>query len=209
MKMKKYFNLTIVCLSLTILLLSCKKEGSQGPQGPQGPPGNPGELVGSGEEGEVQAYVFSKPLLWKYDNGTGICYLVDNSWTRDAGDYKFNLEDGINEEDAVLTYLELSGNNTFWAQLPYTSQMGSPVPTETYRVEERGDFSEIYSFKIKAEIRQTKTPYYQVKSLRVIVIPSDSVASIGGRYAITEPKMTLAEAMNKFHLKESDFKIIQ
>jgi hypothetical protein len=207
--MKKYVNLTIVCLSLTILLLSCEKEGSQGPQGPQGPPGNPGELVGGGEEGDVRAYVFNKPLLWKYDDGTGICYLVDNSWTRDAGDYKFNLEDGINEEDAVLTYLELSRNNTFWAPLPYTSQMGSPVPTETYRVEERGDFSESYIFKIRAEIRNTKIPYYQVKGMRVIVIPSDSVASIGGRLAVTASTMTWEEAMKKFNLKESDFKVMQ
>jgi hypothetical protein len=211
MKMKKYLNLVNSCLLLTIVLLGCKKEGPIGPQGPQGPPGNPGELVGGGEEGEVRAYVFAKPLKWKYYDAGGSCWLIDNSYTGDAENYEFSMneDDHPDDQDVVLTYLELSGNNAFWAQLPYTTQMGSSVPTETYRVIERGDFSENYTFKIRADIRGTKTPYYQVKSLRVIIIPSSNVESIGGRYAVTASNMSLAEAMKKFNLKESDFKVIQ
>jgi hypothetical protein len=206
--MKTLFNTMITGMALAILLFSCKKEGKQGPQGPQGPAGNPGEVVGSGEAGEVNAYVFKKPLAWKYHQSGGSAWLVDNGFTREPQDYEFSLEqEVVGEEDVVLTYLELtSGSNTFSTQLTYTFQVPATTRLESYRVLPDGSLLQGYHFRIRGDVISTKTPYYQVKSLRVIVIPPANTGSVGGRYAQSLQQLSLKEAMERYHLKDSDFK---
>jgi hypothetical protein len=207
-KMKTLFNTMITGMALAILLFSCKKEGKQGPQGPQGPAGNPGEVVGSGEPGEVRAYIFKKPLVWQYHVSGGSAWLVENGFTREPQDYEFLFEEGVvNGEDVVLTYLELtSGSNAFSTQLTYTFQVPATTRLESYRVVHYESFREGYYFKIRGDVISTTTPYYQVKSLRVIVIPPANTGSVGGRYAQSLQQLSLAEVMEKYHLKDSDFK---
>src|SRR5688572_29034781 len=97
--MKKYFNFSISCLLISFLISGCEKEGSVGPQGPQGPAGNPGELTGGGGTGEVRAYIYNKPLSWKYrgDEFYATAYLVPVSFNDTPYSHRFKIS-----EDSVL-----------------------------------------------------------------------------------------------------------
>jgi hypothetical protein len=206
-KMITRFNTIVAALSMTVLLLSCTKEGKEGPQGPQGPPGEPGELVGSGGTADVKAYTFSKTLIWKYQLSTKDAWLTESGYTGGPAEYEFVLARGVVEdEDVMLTYLELTGPKTFWVQLNHTFQVPATTRFETYRLMTHGSLAEAYYFRVVADLENTTTPYYQPKSLRVIVIPPGNTGTIGNRNMQNLHTLTMEETMEKYHLQESDFK---
>lgn len=209
--MRRKITFSISCALMTLLFTACEKEGSVGPQGPQGPPGNPGQLTGgSGAAGEVRAYIYNKPLAWKSTGGTpyGTYYLVPSSFTNPPANFRFTMsEDSVLQQDVILYYLDLTGPGNLSAHLPYVFQPSATAPTESYRAVEGYD-SGHWTFRVLADIA-VAIPYYSVKSLRVIVIPSSSVVIIGGRSILTDKQISLAEAMSIFNLNETDFKIVE
>ena len=221
--MKKIFYYNILFMFLIVIMASCKKQGPDGPEGPEGPPGNPG---GSGG-GSVLAFTTQGDDLefkWKHSGFIrGLYELGRRGGNVSSYDYSYYIPDpdGVIPDGVVLVYVEMEkvtgGTGPVWISLPYINGNmaagAESYETHVWYDDDKTGNNDMGVVSITAEIAQPSPtvltpPSYKASGVKVIVIPAGITGILGGRYANTKD-ITLQEVMEKYHLKETDFKTIK
>lgn len=224
MKKLLYYN-TIFFLLIT-LLVACKKQGPDGPAGPEGPPGNPGpsgSSGGGGGNGKVMAFTSdaANVFKWEKSNYAASSYTLTRASDASSENYDYGYyvmdEEGVIPDGVVLVYLHMKKKNStqeaVWYGMPFLSgTMGSGAEEYTAQLhyQEQGGGNDFLAVYIRADIEQKVAdtpPSYDVSGIKIIVIASDEVYS-GGRNANLKT-LSLEAVMERYHMQETDFKILR
>jgi hypothetical protein len=220
--MKKLFSYHIILLAFIAMLVSCKKEGPMGPEGPEGPAGNPGaNSSGGGGTGTVKVYTSDLALdVFRWTaNGfvKGLFTLYRSQGAAGSGDPAYYVPDPDDEipDAVILVYLQMKKGTTAapWYHLPYlvgNSSAGYESFTASTYYQDQGSGRSYLRVGVTAEVTQLSPaaatpPSYEVKGLRVVVIPAGDSEETG-RAAMPDINMTFEEVVERYKLQEKNFK---
>ncbi|WP_276482607.1 lipoprotein [Paraflavitalea pollutisoli] len=214
---------------LIAVLTACNKQGPDGPAGPEGPQGNPGPPGSSGGTGNgaVKAYTSQAAHVfrWKKNAFLTTGYTLERASSASSVNYDDGFyvddRDGAIPEGVVLVYVKMKKNTSTqeapWVAMPFIGGNNS-TGEENYEAwmnyrDQTGN-NDYLSVRIVADIQQTspaaqKAPSYSASGLKVIVIPSGQVQIGGGSRAIDLKALSLEQVMERYQLKESDFKTME
>jgi hypothetical protein len=170
----KTFNRNItglLSIFITLLLLSCEREGPMGPEGPQGPDGPPGEDGGGG--GGSSVITFTTPpsanLDWQGIDGWGGygVYELENYGLGIPESYKKLIEEGL-----AVVYVE--GPENDWYKLPWT---WGEKKDHIYDCFFEGTEVVIYA-KIKDDASGADNDPIEVNKVKVVIAPASKVYTL-------------------------------
>lgn len=223
--MKKILYYNTIFFLLIALLASCEKQGPDGPEGPEGPAGNPGPPGSSGGTGNgaVIAYTTDPTNFFRWEKNGFVpsSYTLGRSGNANGGyDPAFYVEDkeGVIPDGVVLVYVKMKKKNTtqeaVWFAMPHLSgnmAAGSEEYTAFQSYNDQNGNNDYLRVSITADVAQdpaTATPpSYDASGVKIIVIASGSV--IMDSRSKDLKTLSLEEVMERYNIKESDFKVIR
>lgn len=224
--MKKLFSCYIVLLAFIALLASCKKEGPMGPEGPEGPAGNPGANSSGGGSGTGAVKVYTSDLaldVFRWDGNEfvkGLFTLYRSQGAAGSGDPAYYVPDPDDEvpDAVVLVYLQMKKGTPApaWYNMPYlvgSASTGYESFTASTYYQDQGSGRSYLRVGVTAEViplspTAATPPSYEVKGIRVVVIPA-GVSEETGRVAMPDKDMTFEQVVEKYKVQEKDFKKLQ
>ncbi|MBO9564552.1 MAG: hypothetical protein J7621_17360 [Niastella sp.] len=226
--MKKILYYNTIFFLLIALLTSCEKQGPDGPEGPEGPAGNPGPPGNSGSTGSgaVIAYTTDPANIfgWVKNGSVASSYTLgrkDNSGSDYNYDLAFYVEDreGVIPDGIVLVYVKMKKKNStqeaVWFAMPHLSgnmAAGSEEYTAHQNYRDQSGNNDYLAVRITGDIAQASPtaatpPSYDASGVKIIVIASGEVI-IGSRSADVRT-LSLEEVMERYNIKETDFKVLR
>ena len=224
--MKKILYYNTIFFLLIAVLASCEKQGPDGPEGPEGPAGNPGPPGSSGGTGngaviadttdatnvfrwEKNAFVASTYTLARASNSTSVNY--------DAGFYVED-RDGAVPDGIVLVFVKMKKKNStqeaVWFAMPHLSgnmAAGSEEYTALQNYRDQSGNNDYLAVNITADVAQNPAaatpPSYDASGVKIIVIASGNV--IMDSRSRDLKTLSLEEVMERYNIKESDFRQIR
>ncbi len=174
--MRKYRSISLLFIAVTIITLSCTKEGPEGPPGPTGPPGGPGVQGPVGPAGPTGPAGAANSI---YSPWFTLTAWRDSTMT-DQGlvklDYRTSpgVTQAVITSGVVLAYAAPSAASTFAYQMPWLNTSVNPnliysyVPTVGRMI--------FYNTQVNSAAGGVVPPATQV--YRYVIIP---VGVAGGR----------------------------
>lgn len=223
--MKKILYYNTIFFLLIALLASCEKQGPDGPEGPEGPAGNPGPPGSSGGTGNgaVIAYTTDPAnfFRWEKNDFAPGSYTLGRSGNANGGyDPAFYVEDkeGVIPDGVVLVYVKMKKKNStqdaVWFAMPHLSgnmAAGSEEYTAFQNYRDQTGNNDYLAVTITGDVAQSPTaetlPSYDASGVKIIVIPSGNV--IMDSRSMDLKTLSLEEVMERYNIKETDFKVLR
>lgn len=224
--MKKILYYNTIFFLLIALLASCEKQGPDGPEGPEGPAGNPGPPGSGGGTGNgaVIAYTTEATNVFRWEKND----FVASSYTlaRAVNPASVNFEDrfyvedkeGVIPDGVVLVYVKMKKKNStqeaVWYAMPHLSgnmAAGSEEYTAFQSYNDQNGNNDYLRVSITADVAQNPAaatpPSYDASGVKIIVIASGNV--IMDSRSRDLKTLSLEEVMERYNIKETDFKVIR
>lgn len=224
--MKKILYYNTIFFLLIVLLASCEKQGPDGPEGPEGPAGNPGPPGNSGGTGNgaVIAYTTEATNVFRWEKNAFVASIY--TLARASNSTSVNYDDGFYVEDKegvvpegiVLVYVKMKKKNStqdaVWFAMPHLSgnmAAGSEEYTAHQNYRDQTGNNDYLAVRITADVAQNPAaatpPSYDASGVKIIVIATGNVI-MDSRSADVRT-LSLEEVMERFNIKETDFKVLR
>jgi hypothetical protein len=224
--MKKILYYNTIFFLLIALLASCEKQGPDGPEGPEGPAGNPGPAGSSGGTGNgaVIAYTSGATNVFRWEEN--VFEPGNYTLARAENPASVNFDDGFYVEDKegvvpdgiVLVYVKMKKKNStqeaVWFAMPHLSgnmAAGSEEYTAFQNYRDQSGNNDYLAVTITADVAQNPAaatpPSYDASGVKIIVIATGNV--IMDSRSRDLKTLSLEEVMERYNIKETDFKVLR